>query len=79
MRDGAHSVPRTKGVVREKSNKFWQTRIYSRLMSWGRDFKNVKKYILQNTLEALGILPYTPRAKGTRSKTCELALVQMIV
>jgi len=29
--------------LREKDNKFWQTRIYSRVMSWGREYRAVKK------------------------------------
>jgi REP element-mobilizing transposase RayT len=49
--------------IREKDNKFWQTRIYSRLVSWGREFIAVKKYIIQNTLEALGLIPYKERLK----------------
>ena len=48
---------------REKKNKFWQTRIYSRIVSWGREFSNVKNYVIRNTLEALGLIPYTTRAK----------------
>lgn len=48
---------------REKVNKFWQTRIYSRIVSWGRDFINVKKYVLRNTLEAMGLIPYKTRVK----------------
>lgn len=50
--------------VREKENKFWQTRIYSKLITWGRQFVGVKKYIVQNTLEALRIIPYQPRKKN---------------
>jgi len=47
--------------LREKENKFWQTRIYSRILSWGREFKTVKAYVIQNTLEALGIMTYKTR------------------
>ena len=43
---------------REKDNKFWQTRVYTRIVSWGRDFREVKNYVLNNTLEALGIIQY---------------------
>ena len=41
--------------------RFWTKRIWSRIVSFGRDFRAVKKYIMQNTLEALGLIPYTPR------------------
>ncbi len=47
--------------TREKENKFWQTRIYSRIVSWGREYLHVKKYVIQNTLEALGFIPYKIR------------------
>jgi hypothetical protein len=50
-----------KKKAREKENRFWQTRIYSRIVSWGRDFIEVKKYIFQNHLEALGLIAYQPR------------------
>lgn len=48
---------------REKDNKFWQTRIYSRIVSWGREFFHVKDYVIRNALEALGLVPYKTRAK----------------
>jgi hypothetical protein len=44
-----------------KGQRFWQFRPFSRVMSWGRDFKNGCKYVVQNTLEALGFIPYKPR------------------
>jgi len=46
---------------RERENKFWQTRIYSRVVSWGREFVAVKKYVIQNMLEALGVISYQAR------------------
>ena len=46
---------------RNKENKFWQTRIYSRLVRWGKDFFTVKAYVIQNGLEALGLIPYKKR------------------
>jgi len=42
--------------------KFWGYLIYSRIVSWGREFKTVLGYIDRNTLEALGIIAYQPRA-----------------
>ncbi len=44
-----------------KGQRFWQFRPFSRVMSWGRDFKNGCEYVVQNTLEALGFIPYKPR------------------
>ncbi len=44
--------------------KFWDQRPFTRVISWGRDYAKACEYLLQNTLEALGFLPYRPRAKS---------------
>lgn len=41
--------------------KFWSLLLYSRIVSWGRDFITVKKYIIQNVMESLGLIPYKTR------------------
>lgn len=51
--DFTHQQPTTK-----YKRKFWEALLYSRLVSWGRDFKNVVNYVERNTLEALGWIPY---------------------
>ena len=51
--------------TRESENTFWQTRIYSRILSWGREFKVVTAYVIQNTLEAFGLAPYKPRKNNS--------------
>jgi REP element-mobilizing transposase RayT len=40
---------------------FWSVSLYSRVVSWGREFRAVKGYVLQNTLEALGLIAYQTR------------------
>jgi REP element-mobilizing transposase RayT len=51
------------GVERGKAKrlKFWDKRPFTRIVEWGRGFKTVSNYLLQNTLEALGFIPYQPR------------------
>lgn len=49
--------------IREKENKFWQTRIYSRIVGWGREYLGLKMYVILNALEALGLIPYKTRAR----------------
>ena len=44
-----------------KEQQFWQYRPFSRVLFWGRDFKNCCKYLVQNTLEALGFIEYQAR------------------
>ena len=42
--------------------RFWSYLIFSRVLtSWRRDFEQVKAYIVQNTLEVLGLVPYRQR------------------
>lgn len=57
----SRAVPPIKPPAREKENKFWQTRIYSRVVTWGREYRTVKNYIVQNALEARGLIPYQIR------------------
>ncbi len=49
------------GLKAKLQQRFWQLRPFSRILSWGRDFKICAKYLKQNTLEAFGFIPYTPR------------------
>jgi putative transposase len=47
-----------------KGQRFWQFRPFSRVIVWGRAFKEACAYVLKNNLEALGFIPYTPRGKS---------------
>jgi len=37
--------------------KFWDGLAYSKLVHWGRHFRNTSQYVVKNTLEAFGIIP----------------------
>lgn len=41
--------------------KFWDALVFTRLLTWGCEFRGVLSYIQENTLEALGITEYRPR------------------
>jgi REP element-mobilizing transposase RayT len=60
----------TLGVERGKSKglQFWDARPYTRIIEWGKDYRGVINYLIQNTLEALGFIPYKPRARAGPSK-----------
>jgi REP element-mobilizing transposase RayT len=45
---------------------FWDKRPFTRIIEWGREFKTVSTYLVQNTLEALGFIPYQPRKQKLR-------------
>ncbi len=40
---------------------FWSQRPFTRIVLWGRDFKNVYNYVEKNLLEAVGFISYIPR------------------
>jgi len=57
-----HEKKAHRGGTHPKNQKtFWSLLLYSRVVSWGRDFGNVVRYIIQNTLESLGLIPYQER------------------
>lgn len=46
---------------RKNRRRFWSLLLYSRLVSWGREFARVAGYIRRNRLEALYIIAYRER------------------
>ncbi len=56
-----------KALQSEKRNPvripFWTSRPYSRIISWGREFRNVVRYVERNVLEADGRILYTTRSE----------------
>lgn len=62
QRGGAPAIPENKCKHPKNQYKFWQALVFSRLLSgWGSEFRKAKNYIVQNTLEALKLIPYQPR------------------
>lgn len=49
------------GALAKIHNIKWQFLPFTRIVSWGRDFVTVMNYVLQNTIEAHGVIPYQPR------------------
>jgi REP element-mobilizing transposase RayT len=45
------------------TGRFWDMLAYSRIVHWGRQFRRVRDYILQNELEALGVISYQTRSR----------------
>jgi REP element-mobilizing transposase RayT len=41
--------------------KFWDQIAYSRLITWGREYAIVVRYVEQNLLEAMGVVPHRHR------------------
>ena len=56
----------------EKGAKFWSYRPFTRVVAWGKDFKQTCKYVVMNELEAMRWIPYQPRGKGCSKKRLPL-------
>lgn len=59
---------------RAKRVRFWDKRPYSRLLTWGPEFKNVLRYVARNSKEALGRMGYVPRANRSEMRRTNLEL-----
>ena len=70
QKPGGASASATKNTVntakkpvgcRKNQRQFWALLVYTRMITWGPEFKTVSLYILRNTLEALNLIAYKPR------------------
>ena len=57
---------RITGAKKGKSlaSRFWDLPAFTRIVEWGKDFKTVTAYVIQNINEALGLVPYKPRMRA---------------
>ena len=46
--------------------RFWDFLSYSRIVTWGSDFRGVRAYVVQNRFEATQLIPYRPRRRKIR-------------
>src|SRR5262245_5705781 len=46
--------------------RFWSYLVYTVIVEWGRHYRNVKRYVRQNLLEGLGVIPRQPRKKKAK-------------
>ena len=51
---------------KKNQRRFWKFLIYSRVVTWGREFKRVCEYIEKNVLEALHLIAYEPRTQNQK-------------
>ncbi len=56
-------VKKAGNAPRKYIRRFWELILYSRVVALGLDFKTVKNYIIQNTMEALGLISYQKRGR----------------
>ncbi len=50
-------------LARNLGKKLWALLPFTRVASWGRDYENLRAYLLQNRVEAGGWVPYQARGK----------------
>jgi len=65
------TLAKERGLAQQSRNsaesprlKFWDSRPFTRILEWGREYQNVSAYVLQNKLEALGFIPYQKRPQS---------------
>jgi REP element-mobilizing transposase RayT len=63
---GATQKRKKEEGCKKNQRRFWSYLLYSRIVSWGREFKRVMSYIQKNTLELLQIIAYEPRNLRTK-------------
>ena len=51
--------------IQGKGQAFWQFRPFTKILHWGRNFKNCCQYLQRNNLEAMGFIQYK---KGIHKK-----------
>lgn len=56
----AHLVSRGAGL-KKQNRSFWVARPFTRIITWGREYRYVVGYLLQNKLEAIGFISYKQR------------------
>jgi len=52
------------GARKGSARKFWDDTAFTRIVSWGRDYENLKRYFIKNRFEAAGVSVRKARAQG---------------
>lgn len=69
LKPSSGGAPTHKLGCAKNQRRFWSYLLYSRVVTWGREFKTVVRYIQKNTLELLQIIAYEPRTLKTPLNT----------
>lgn len=49
------------GFAKARPGRFWDGTVFTRILEWGKDLFNARRYVIQNDLETLGLVNFTPR------------------
>lgn len=69
LKANADGAPAHTTGCQKNRRRFWSFLLYSRIITWGREFKLVVSYIQKNTLELLQIIAYEPRRKSLKTNS----------
>ena len=56
-------------LARRVDKSLWRFLPFSRVLSWGKDYKQCKEYLKKNREEAAGVRAYTPRRSWYKRQT----------
>ncbi len=54
------------GAIKGSPKKFWDGLAYTRIVTWGRDLRNLEQYFIKNIFEAAGLFTRKAKATGLR-------------
>lgn len=54
--------------MKKNQRRFWDLLTYSRILSWGREFKTVSRYVTKNILETLHLMAYKRTSRSFERK-----------
>ena len=54
------------GARKGSEQKFWDARVFTRVVTWGRDLRNLELYFIKNLFEASGLYSKKAKAQGLR-------------
>lgn len=57
------TLPKVVLGFQHPTQTFWDYRPFTRILEWGKDFRGTCQYIINNTLEALSLRKFQPRAE----------------
>jgi REP element-mobilizing transposase RayT len=61
VRNKQRGASKAINAIRAGKIKFWDKRPFTRIVEWGREFRDVLGYLRKNTLEAMGFLSHAER------------------
>lgn len=65
----------SRNVEITQRQSFWAQRPYTRIATWGREWRNIVNYFRLNNLEAIGFFKHQPRGRGSTGHRATMVTV----